>query len=35
MTNIQIEKIIETLTNNGHKPERVQHDENKNQIGIR
>lgn len=32
MTNIQIEKIIETLTNNGHKPECVQHDENKTKL---
>lgn len=32
MTNIQIEKIVETLTNHGQKPERVQHDENKTKL---
>ena len=32
MTNIQIEKIIETLTNNGHKPERVQQEETKTKL---
>lgn len=32
MTNIQIEKIVETLTNHEHKPKRVQHEEMKTKL---